>query len=173
MKAMLAAQEVEEQPGQTRQFRQTELQRRPGGKAAPSVYLWNPLTAMLLSLILTPLFGSMVQMLNWRILQEEKRAQQSLWWFVAGCIILLGNQIFSALLPEAKVVDTFTVSLLVLYVCGWFVLSGRRQVRYVREHFPKGYGHKSWLLVLVIALSGCVAYMLLGFALTFVMDLVR
>ncbi len=171
MKAMLFAQEVEEQP---RQPRPAEQRRRSGGgKAKPSVYLWNPLTTMFLSLVLTPLFGSLVQMLNWRILQEEKLAQQSLWWFVAGCVILLGNQFFSALLPEAKVVDTFTVSLLVLYVTGWFLLAGRRQVRYVREHFPRGYGHRPWLLVLVIALSGCVAYMLLGVALTVVMDLLR
>ena len=165
MRGMLPVQE-EEQTGPPK------LQRRSGGKA-PSVYLWNPLTAMLLSLLLTPLFGSMVQMLNWRTLQEEKLAQQSLWWFVAGCIILLGNQIFSALFPGAKVVATFTVSLLVLYVFGWFILPARRQVNYVREHFSKGYGHKSWTLALATALSGCAAYMLLGLALTFVMDLLR
>lgn len=166
MSALFSSQQAQEQP-------QARPQYRSGGKPAPSVYLWNPVTTMLLSLVLSPLFGSMVQMLNWRILEEEERAQQSLWWFVAGCIILLGNQVFSAIFPEDKVVDTFTVSLLVLYVLGWFVLPARRQVRYVREHFPKGYGHKSWILVLLIALCGCVAYMLLGFALTFVMDHLR
>ena len=165
MRPMLSGQDREEQP------REARPPRRTGGKPVPSVYLWNPVTAILLSLVLTPLFGSMVQMLNWRILKEEKLAQQSLWWFVGGCVILLGNQVFSAIFPDDKVVDTFTVSLLVLYVFSWFVLPARGQVRYVRERFPKGYGHKSWNLVLLLAVAGCMAYMLLGFAMGLVMDL--
>lgn len=152
---------------------QVRPQRRTGGKKAPSVYLWNPVTIALLSLLFTSVFGSVMHMLNWHTLEQAELARQSLWWALAGAVILLGNHIFSALLPEAMVVDTYTVSLLVLYVGSWFILPARSQVRYVREQFAKGYGHKSWKLVLPLALAGCLGYVLLGFLLAYLADLIR
>ena len=119
-------------------------QRRTGVDKTPSTYLWNPTLAAVFSLVFTPVFGSLMQMLNWRILKKDNAARYSLWWCLAGCTILLGNQVASALLQDDRVVDTFTVSLLVFYGCGWFLLSGRAQIHYVREHFSKGYGRKSW-----------------------------
>ncbi len=146
---------------------------RKGDTRPPAVFLWNPTMAVLLSLFFTPVFGSLVQMLNWRTLEEPNLEKQSQWWCLAGVGILLGSHVFSALYPEARVVDTFSVSLLVLYGCGWLLLAARTQALYVRKRFPKGYGRKPWHLVLLMALAACVSYVLLGFALSYLADLFR
>ena len=157
--------------GAARQHGNAQRRTRTGAGKVPSVYLWNPTLTVVFSLVLTPVFGALIQMLNWRILKKDHDAQHSLWWCLAGCVILLGNQVFSALLQDDRVVDTFTVSLLVLYGCSWFLLSGRRQIRYVREHFSRSYGRKSWKAVLPATLAAYVLYVLLGFALTYLADI--
>ena len=40
--------------------------------------LWNPQTAAVLSLVLSPAFGAWIHAENWRILGNEKRAQQNI-----------------------------------------------------------------------------------------------
>lgn len=144
-------------------------QRKDHGKV-PALLLWNPVAAVWLSLPLTPVFGALVQMLNWRTLEEKALAQQSLWWGLGGCAILLGNQVVSAFLPGVRVVDSFTVGILLLYLCSWLVLAAGRQPRYVRERYGRHYGRRSWKPVLTCTLAAGVGYVLLGFFLSFLVD---
>ena len=139
----------------------------------PGLALWNPTVAVLLSLLFTPVFGALVQMLNWRTLQEKELERQSLWWALAGCAILLGNQVFSAFLSEFRVVASFTMGILALYLCSWLVLAAGRQPRHVREHCGRRYARRSWKPVLVCTLAACVGYVLLGFFLSVLVDALR
>ncbi len=139
----------------------------------PELSLWNPTVAVLLSLLFTPVFGALVQMLNWRALQQKEQERQSLWWALAGCAILLGNQVFSAFLSEFRVVDSFTVGILALYLCSWLVLAAGRQPRHVRELLGRRYARRSWKPVLACTLAACVGYMLLGFFLSVLVNMLR
>lgn len=150
-----------------------EQRGKPQRKGSPALLLWNPVVAVWLSLPFTPVFGALVQMLNWRTLEEKALAQQSLWWALGGCVILLGNQVVSAFLPGVRMVDSFTVGILLLYLCGWLVLAAGRQSRYVRERCGRHYGRRSWKPVLACTLAASLGYVLLGFFLSFLVDVLR
>ena len=120
--------------------------------------------SVVFSLFFTPVFGALVQMKNWRTLHQEAEARQSFWWSMAGCGILALDPLFSLILTESKVVDC-TITLLLLYLGSWIFFSARRQIHYVRRHFPRGYGRKSWLPILPLGLAGYLVYLLVGFGL--------
>ena len=137
--------------------------RRKSKRFPTTPLIWAPPLAVALSLALTPLFGALIQMLNWRTLHEERLARQSLWWAVAGGVILLGGCVFSALLPaHRKVVETFSASLFLLYALGWFLVEAGEQGRYVRLHFPKGHGRRPWKKPVLWALVAYGGYAALG-----------
>lgn len=137
--------------------------RRKAKKTPTTPLIWAPTLTVALSLGLTPVFGAALQMLNWRTLHEERLARQSLWWAVAGCVILLGGCLFSALLPlQRKVVETFSGSLFLLYALGWFLLEAGEQGRYVRKHFPKGFAHKPWAKPVLWTLAAYFVYAAFG-----------
>ena len=137
--------------------------RRKARKSPTTPLLWAPSLTVALSLALTPVFGALMQMLNWRTLHEEGLARQALWWAAAGCLILLGGCLFSAFLPpHRKVVETFSGSLFLLYVLGWFLLEAGEQGRYVRRHFPRGHGRRPWKGPILWALAAYFGYALLG-----------
>ena len=138
--------------------------RKAQRKTGPTTpLLWTPPLIVALSLLLTPVFGALLQMLNWRTLHEQDLARQALWWAVAGGVILLGGCLFSAFLPpHRKVVETFSASLFLLYALGWFLLEAGEQGRYVRQHFPKGHGRRPWKKPILWALAAYFGYAALG-----------
>lgn len=143
------------------QIKQTRQQ-----PATPLPLLWSPLATVALSFLFTPVFGAAVQMLNWRALHEVGHARSSFWWCMAGCVILLLNPGLALIQTDTRVLDSCTATLMLLYMTGWLFLSAGTQIRYVRRHFPQGYGHRSWKRILPLTLAACAFYLFMSLALT-------
>lgn len=124
--------------------------------------LWNPQTAAVLSLVLSPAFGAWIHAENWRILGNEKRAQQNICmlWATAVCVVT------NVLLVLFGYIDL--PFWLVLWVV-WFVWLGWRQIVFVRTavggYLPKGWMRPvAWVFVMFagIVLILCIGFILGG-----------
>lgn len=115
-----------------------------------NVALWNPSAACNWCLLFSPIFGAYLQMLNWRALGEDEKAQGSFVWFI-GCIICLLVSIFA------------DVNLMFGLLIAWYFISGRSQVKYVKEHFGDNYERKSWGIPLLCGVGIYVAAFVLIF----------
>ena len=112
------------------------------GTSAPS--MWNPDAAGAWSLFLTPIFGSILVMLNWRTLGEGSRASSGVGWLIASVLMLFP----SLLIPG--------IGLLWLIV--WYFAWQRKQSKYVRERWGKDYPKRGWLTPILIGLGSLFAF---------------
>ena len=124
--------------------------------------LWNPQTAAVLSLALSPAFGAWIHAENWRILGNEKRAQQNICmlWATAVCVVT------NVLLVLFGYI--YLPFWLVLWAV-WFVWLGWRQIVFVRTavggYLPKGWMRPvAWVFVMFagIVLILCIGFILGG-----------
>ena len=124
--------------------------------------LWNPQTAAVLSLVLSPAFGAWIHAENWRILGNEKRAQQNICmlWATAVCVVT------NVLLVLFGYI--YLPFWLVLWAV-WFVWLGWRQIVFVRTtvggYLPKGWMQPvAWVFVMFagIVLILCIGFILGG-----------
>lgn len=122
--------------------------------------LWNPQTAAVLSLVLSPAFGAWIHAENWRILGNEKRAQQNICmlWATAVCVVT------NVLLVLFGYIDL--PFWLVLWAV-WFVWLGWRQIVFVRTAVG-GYLPKDWMRPVAwvfVMFAGIVLILCIGFIL--------
>ena len=122
----------------------------------------NPQTAAVLSLALSPAFGAWIHAENWRILGNEKRAQQNICmlWATAVCVVT------NVLLVLFGYI--YLPFWLVLWAV-WFVWLGWRQIVFVRTavggYLPKGWMRPvAWVFVMFagIVLILCIGFILGG-----------
>jgi len=125
--------------------------------------IWNPNAAANWSLLLSPAFGTTLQMLNWRALGEPQRAAIARGWVVASFILLA----FSLAPIHSEEVDRLLRLVNVVYVLGWYFSAGRAQVRYVNARFGTSYPKRPLGMPLLIALVGTLVVLALSFAISF------
>ncbi|HHH38046.1 MAG TPA: hypothetical protein ENK50_00510 [Sedimenticola sp.] len=92
--------------------------------------LWNPDAAGIWSLLLTPVFGSLLILRNWQALGEEARTRQARGWLYASLLMLVPD----LLIPFSSI----------LYIIVWYYAWQRLQTRYIQERWGKDYPKKSW-----------------------------
>lgn len=125
--------------------------------------IWNPNAAAGWSLVFTPVFGTILQMLNWRALGEPQRAAIAKGWVVASCILLA-----LSLAPiQSEEVDRLLRLVNFVYLVGWYFSAGRAQARYVNARLGASYPRKPWAKPLLLGLAGLLAVVALTFALSF------
>lgn len=118
--------------------------------------LWNPLAAALWSLLLTPVFGGLLHIQNWRALGRPDKARQGVFWVAASALVMAGGY---ALSPEAGLLLLDGILLL------WLVFPAREQVVYVRRHIGREYPRRSWVEAAALAIALMASLLLLAFAL--------
>ncbi|WP_420210180.1 lysozyme inhibitor LprI family protein [Burkholderia aenigmatica] len=125
--------------------------------------IWNPSTAASLSVVLTPAFGSYLHASNWRILGQPERAAASKVWFYVSLLVLAAMGLVAIGLVgktdagKDAIRGAVNIGGLVYFVV-WYVLSGRKQVSYVKEQFGKTYAKKSLVKPLLVAFACVIAY---------------
>lgn len=117
--------------------------------------LWNPFVARALSLVFSPIFGSLVIAKNWKTLGEDQKEERSMLW-VYG---FFANWFLVLFLPEN--VDAFFLAVFWVACLAWALTDAEKQIRFVKEKYGKDYLHKSWLTPVGLAIAGCVAYAVL------------
>ena len=133
-------------PGAPRALRRTV-------PATEGIALWNPLAAVNWSWLFTPIFGTYLHMRNWQALGQPREASTAKNWFIASIIVALATMLFWGPLPG-----------LVLMTI-WYYVSGRHQIKYVRENFGSDYPRCSFVrpcfMALFILLTACVVLFVL------------
>lgn len=141
----------------------------PPPKADGARALWNPNAAANWSLPFTPAFGSYLQMLNWRSLNEPARASSAQSWFHASLLMLFIYFLIGIFVSDAERRYSIIWWLSFLYLITWYLGSGRSQVKYVKAKFGKNYPKKPWGQALLIAAGALVGCWMIAFALGFLL----
>jgi hypothetical protein len=121
--------------------------------------LWNPFVVGVWGFLLTPAFGSILLMKNWRALGDDTQAKQQLKWCLGFVVFLL----LAILTPDTEqVTKVFRSVGFILWVV-WSFNCVPMQVRFVKEKYGKNYPHKSWVKPLG---SGIACFFVLVFVLS-------
>ena len=131
--------------------------------------LWNPMWAILLSFIFTPVFGGIVCGLNWRAMGKEELSVRS-FSFMRSTLFIMVLYIFAE--PMLRGIPYTQYVLLAIMVGLWLVWTftdGIKQLRYVNDTYGEDYEHKMWAKCISWGVGGWVAYYAL--AITYVIGL--
>ncbi len=140
-----------------------ETPSQPPHFARPS--LWNPNPACSWSVLFTPALGAYLHYRNWQELGETAKARSSILWFRGIlAVLILWILVPDQLLPVPEIIRRLPFILLIL----WYFISGRAQMRYVKQHLPGGYQKKGWGKPLLIAFAAVVCYALCAMLITMV-----
>ncbi|MEO1370024.1 MAG: hypothetical protein AAFX50_22815 [Acidobacteriota bacterium] len=110
---------------------------QPGVRASEAPPLWNPDAAGVWSLLLSPVFGSVLIWLNWRRLGEDAKAER-------GLTVVLASMVMLILTPFVRGIGLFWIVI-------WYFAWQRKQTRYVSERFGKDYPRRPWTQVVCAA----------------------
>ncbi len=102
--------------------------------------IWNPNVIGCWALFLTPLFGSVLIMKNWKALGYERQAQQAQLWGIVFLIYVL----------VAGYLEISASRLSLLYLLIWYFFSVKKQVTYVEYELNYQYIKKSILMPVII-----------------------
>ncbi|MEM8993594.1 MAG: hypothetical protein AAGF23_02255 [Acidobacteriota bacterium] len=114
---------------------------QPGVRVSEAPPLWNPDAAGVWSLLLSPVFGSVLIWLNWRSLGEDGKAERGLTMVLASVVML--------------VLTFFVRGVGLFWIIIWYFAWQRRQTQYINERFGKDYPRRAWTKVV------CSAFLLL------------
>lgn len=136
--------------------------------------LWNPDAAAKWSILLTPVFGSILHALNWQALGKLDKAKTN--FLVAGLYICFAFAniafIFVPVLPSGPIGDRLMMMIGLGILVAWYVAVGKPQVEYVAEHFQDRYERRGWLPPIGLAVAGIVAYLAGVFVIVSAFDVV-
>jgi hypothetical protein len=118
--------------------------------------IWNPRAAAAWSLLFSPIFGSILYVINWRALDETQRARRVRTWLFVSIVFYLARMALTATpLVAAEVrpaVELISIAFGLVYFIVWYVAAGREQIDYVDTRFQNGYAKRAWARPLLIAL---------------------
>lgn len=125
--------------------------------------IWNPSTVAGLSFVLTPAFGSYLQASNWQSLGQIERAATSRAWFYVSLLVLAAMAVVTVGFAGRTEAGNAAVRAFInvgglVYCFIWYVVSGRKQVSYVKEGLGKEYAKKSLAKPVLAALGFAVLY---------------
>lgn len=119
---------------------------------------YNPVTAVYLSFLLTPVLGTYFHQKNWSSLgQAEKASRGKVWLFVSSIFLV----IYLILWSEADHATAFWIH--IGYCVSWYLFYAKDQIKYFEENFKEGYTKKSQVIkallcvIPLFALLGIVA----------------
>ncbi|MEO1087499.1 MAG: hypothetical protein AAFY88_24945 [Acidobacteriota bacterium] len=104
---------------------------QPGARAGEAPPLWNPDVAGIWSLLLSPVFGSILIWLNWRNLGEDAKAERGLTMVIASVVML--------------VLTFFVRNIGLFWIIVWYFAWQRKQTQYVHDRFGKNFPRRSWI----------------------------
>ena len=114
--------------------------------------LWNPNAAASWSLLLSPIFGSVLHMKNWNAMGEPTKAAESKRWAIGSVTFFVVFLVASVVLPESKAVDGLGRLAALVLLIAWYYASGKRQNAFVLSRYGKGYPRRGWAKPLSLAL---------------------
>lgn len=120
--------------------------------------MWNPGAAVAWSLLLSPIFGSIIHMKNWESLGELQKAERSKTWVLGSICFFVFLVLLAALLPESKALETGSRGASVGLLVAWYSLSARAQVSYVKARFGGSYIRKAWALPFLYTVLCFIAF---------------
>ena len=132
--------------------------------------IWNPNAAANWSYIFTPVFGSYIQMSNWRTLGDvDKAASAKIWFYISILVLaaLIGMYVF---VPERSQLKGQSGGIATLYLLIWYFAAARNQVKFVKNKFGGNYIRKSWLKPLVIGVAGIFSLISISLASDYLTD---
>lgn len=135
--------------------------------------LWNPNAAASWSLLLTPIFGALLHMKNWRALGEPERAATSRNWALLGVTFLALSMVGTLVLPESRSLDSLGRAFGLALLLSWYFGSAKGQVAYVEKRFGKSYRRRPWAMPLLLGLAGLIGLFVLVFILGAVSAFIR
>jgi hypothetical protein len=107
---------------------------------APKPILWNPTAAANWSLFFGPVFGTALHYVNWVTLGESKKAEQASKWFMVSVCVLIFGTVAMTQASDSTLILSINIALLL----GWYFISAREQIRYVKQQHGKEYGRRRW-----------------------------
>ncbi|EIM39977.1 hypothetical protein HADU_03933 [Acinetobacter sp. HA] len=114
--------------------------------------LWNPNAAINWSLLLTPLFGSYLQMKNWQAIGSTAEANNAKYWLIATIIFILFLSLGTPFIwDDPYQLQTYPKSLGILYIFVWYFSFAKFQSDFVKKHLHNNYQKKSWGIPLIVA----------------------
>jgi hypothetical protein len=120
-------------------------------EAAPA--LWNPGAAASWSLLFSPAFGAFLHMKNWEALGEPDKAAAARKWAVIYIVTIVGLSVASAFLPSNKAIPGIVRLCGFVLLLGWYFVSGKPQLEFVKSRYGKQYPRKGWAQPLLIAVG--------------------
>jgi Flp pilus assembly protein TadD len=130
--------------------------------------IWNPNAAANWSILFTPAFGSYLQMLNWRTLNESAKASSAQSWFYASLLMLFICFLIGTFVSDRE--DRYIILwwLSFPYLITWYLAAGRSQGKYVKAKFGTNYPKKPWGRALLVAAGALIGCWVVAFALGFI-----
>jgi heme/copper-type cytochrome/quinol oxidase subunit 2 len=122
--------------------------------------LWNPEAAGAWSLILNPVFGSSLVLMNWQRLGVKDKIRNAQIWLVVSILVLV-TLLFVP--PSLRALVS------IAYLLVWYFSAAKPQAKYIAERWGKAYPRRSWLWPLLIAFG--ILFSL--FCLAFVMGMAQ
>lgn len=116
--------------------------------------LWNPVAAARWSLLFSPTFGAILNMLNWQALNEPGRAASSRAWAIGTLLASLA----AGFLDLAWSGGSRFIGVALLLT--WYFASGRKQTTYVRERYGQQYPRRGWAKPLLAAVAALMLFTL-------------
>lgn len=135
----------------------------------PEVALWNPMWAILLSFIFTPVFGGIICGMNWRAMGKEEMSVRSFSYMRSTIFIMVLYIFAEPMLRGIPYTQYVLLTIMVLLWLVWTFADGIKQLKYVNENYGEDYEHKFWAKSITWGVGGWVAYY--GLALTYVLGL--
>ena len=114
--------------------------------------LWNPDAAGLWSLPFSPLFGSILVLMNWQAIGAVERVR-SAWVWVALSVVSLVASVFFQWLP-------------LLFLIIWYFAQQRQQTAYVKERWGDRYPRRDWGVPILLGVAGRVALITIAYMAT-------
>jgi len=132
--------------------------------------IWNPSRVASFSFLFTPVFGSYLQSVNWRAMgQSERAASSKVWLFISLAVLAVMGAVTVLFAGKSASGNDAVRGIVNLgglaYFLLWHCVSGRHQVRFVKETFGKEYSKKSLVKPVLLAIVGVFAYAAVVFGL--------
>ena len=114
--------------------------------------LWGPTAAVNLSVFLFPL-GAFIHYKNWKVLKEERKARESLIWFLC----MLASIVIVFCLPLYA--WSLLIPIVIIMLIAWYITSAKSQIKYVKEKYGMEYKKESLLIPILMVVFVYISIM--------------
>ncbi len=141
------------------------------GQDAPA--LWNPNTASIWSIVLTPAFGAFIHARNWDVMGEARHATIQRGWAWFYIAVLCGTALLAFISSDVRETRIRFNVVDFLYLVAWYFFGARSQIEQVREAYGQSYPRRSWLRPVLITVGIVVGAFMCVYGATFAVNTTR